>query len=167
MPYFIRLILVYGYISVSISAIFGIPGATAANSKFYVSPSCHDVLRDGSSDTPFCTIQEGIEVAQDMDTIIVLEGRYITGSGNRDINFHGKAITVQSRNPHDSSCIQATVIDAEGQGVIARFVNDEGPGTVFSGFTLISGNRSIPVRGVPGFFEFSSRARPSAFSTQS
>ena len=55
-------------------------------------------------------IQWAIDAAVHGDTIIVAPGRY-TGYGNRDIDFHGKAITVRSIDPNDPNIVAATVID--------------------------------------------------------
>lgn len=129
-----------------------------ADRTWHVSNAGNDA-NSGSVKYPFQTIQHAIDSAMDGDIIIVMEGRY-TGQGNTNINFHGKAITVRSLNPDDNECVRATIIDAKGQGVIVRFVNDEGPDSVFSGFTLIAGDISLQVRGVPGFFEFSDMANP-------
>ena len=52
---------------------------------------------DGSYENPFDTIQEGIDAAVNGDTAIVLDGVY-TGTGNRDLDFLGKAITLRSAN---------------------------------------------------------------------
>jgi len=114
---------------------------------------------DDDRPADFHTIQAAIDESRDGDVIIVGPGIY-TGDGNRNIDFRGKAITVRSLYPEDNACMRQTVIDAQGQGLIARFVNDEGPQTVFAGFTLVAGDTSIPVRGLPGFFEFSQHARP-------
>lgn len=107
----------------------------------------------------FSTIQQAIDHARDGDTIILLPGTY-TGRGNYNLNFHGKAITVRSIRPDNDACMRATIIDANGVGVIARFINDEGPETVFEGFTLGAGDVSKDLRGKAGFFEFSMKARP-------
>jgi len=112
---------------------------------------------NGSGDYP--TIQAAINDANDGDVIILNPGTY-TGTGNRDIDYKGKAITVRSNAPEDNRCMHETVIDAEGVGVIVRFVNDEGPASVFEGFSLGAGDTSKQVRGDPGFFEFSASARP-------
>jgi hypothetical protein len=112
---------------------------------------------DGSGDYP--TIQEAIDRAVSGDEIILLPGRF-TGPGNFNLNFRGKAVTVKSLDPRDKYCICKTIIDAQGQGVIARFINDEGPDTIFEGFTLGAGDIHRDLRGDPGFFEFSMKARP-------
>ena len=57
------------------------------------------------------TIQAGIDAAVDGDTVLVADGTY-TGEGNQDIDFKGKAITVQSENGAEN-CI----IDCEDYSV--------------------------------------------------
>ena len=116
------------------------------------------VNADGSGDYP--TIQAAIDAADDGDTVVLGHGTY-TGEGNRDLDFKAKAITVRSLDPSADDCMHQTIIDPEGTGVIVRFINDEGPDSVFEGFTLGAGDASeIVQRGTPGFFEFSKNARP-------
>ncbi len=43
------------------------------------------------------TIQGAIDLASDGDTIIIGDGIY-TGTGNRDIDFDGKSVTIRSEN---------------------------------------------------------------------
>lgn len=80
------------------------------------------------------TIQQGIDAAQDGDTVIVADGTY-TGEGNRDIVFNGKAIVVRSENGYEN-CI----IDCEGKeddfhfGFV--FYYDVDRNTVLEGFTI-------------------------------
>jgi len=107
----------------------------------------------------FSTIQQAIDHSRDGDTIVLFPGTY-KGSGNYNLDFRGKAITVRSVHPNNDACMRNTIIDANGVGVIARFINDEGPETVFEGFTLRAGDVSKDLRGDPGFFEFSMKARP-------
>jgi putative Ca2+/H+ antiporter (TMEM165/GDT1 family) len=135
------------------------PVATPKPTVWYVATTGSDSTGNGSIEDPFQTIQHAIEAASDSDTVVVMEGWY-AGPGNASLNFTGKAITVRSRDPEDDAVMRATIIDAEGQGVIVRFVNDEGPGTVFAGFSLVAGDTSRAVQGIPGFFEFSDNAQP-------
>jgi hypothetical protein len=83
------------------------------------------------------TIQQGLNVALDGDTVIVRPGRY-SGSGNRDLDFHGEAVTlVSEKGP------ALTVIDCEGTPDIHRrafeFEHFEQEDTVISGFTITGG----------------------------
>lgn len=54
------------------------------------------------------TIQEAIHAALDGDTVRVADGTY-TGDGNRDLDFWGKGIVVQSENGPE-----VTIIDCQG-----------------------------------------------------
>jgi hypothetical protein len=138
--------------------IFGNPLISAAElGEIQQNEMALEVRSDGSG--LYDTIQSAIDAAQDGDIVIVGEGVYL-GEGNRNLNFYGKSITVRSEEPDLIECVRSTIIDAEGIGVIVRFVNDEGPGSVFEGFTLFAGDRDESVRGVAGFFEFSTGARP-------
>jgi len=79
------------------------------------------------------TIQAGIDVAVDGDTVLVADGTYI-GDGNKNLNFKGKAITVESENGADN-CI----IDCENDGRGFHFKSNEGENSVVSGFTITNG----------------------------
>jgi hypothetical protein len=79
------------------------------------------------------TIQAGIDAASGGDTVLVADGTY-TGTGNKDLDFNGKAITVQSENGHES-CI----IDCVAEGRAFYFHSGEGEDSVLSGFTLTNG----------------------------
>ncbi|MHC4067982.1 MAG: right-handed parallel beta-helix repeat-containing protein [Planctomycetota bacterium] len=88
---------------------------------------------DGPAD--FNNIQAAINDANDGDTVLVKDGTY-TGTGNRDIDFLGKAITVRSENG-SGNCI----IDCNGtendpyDGFV--FCNNEDANSVLDGFTII------------------------------
>lgn len=134
-----------------------IPPATTTT--WYVSTTGSDSDENGGIKRPFHTIQYAIDAASSGDSVVVLEGRY-TGPGNTGLNLRGKAITVRSQAPKDDACRQKTIIDAQRQGVIVRFVNDEGPDSIFEGFSLVAGDTSNPIQGIPGFFELSRHAEP-------
>ncbi len=108
----LALLLLFGFGATSPAAVIHVPG-----------------------DQP--TIQAGIDAAVDGDTVLVADGTG-RGTGNRDLNFRGKAITLQSANG-PRNCI----IDAEGNLDYPRrcvwFSHGEGPGSVLRGFTLTGG----------------------------
>jgi hypothetical protein len=93
------------------------------------------------------TIQGGIDIAIDGDTVLVADG-YYTGPGNRDIDFFGKRIVVMSE---DGPWV--TTIDCEGDSLDPHrgfyFHSGEDQGSVVNGFTIRGGFASI--EGLDGF----------------
>jgi hypothetical protein len=81
-------------------------------------------------DTP--TIQGAIDVAAAGDIVLVAPGTYV-----ENINFHGKAITVESEQG-----AQATIIDGNLAGPVATFTSGEGRASILRGFTLQRGDAS-------------------------
>jgi hypothetical protein len=85
------------------------------------------------------TIQAGINAANPGDTVTIAPGTY-TGGGSRDLDFGGKAITVQSTDPYDWAVVEATVIDCGGMGRGFHFHSGETGSSVLAGLTIIDGN---------------------------
>ncbi|MBN1765775.1 MAG: hypothetical protein JW860_10995 [Sedimentisphaerales bacterium] len=112
---------------------------------YYVNAACGNDSWTGTDpcciapDGPKATIQAGISAASGGDTIIVAQGTY-TGTGNRDIDFLGKAITLQSENGPETCIIdcQATFYDTH-RGFY--FHSGENSNSVLKGFTINNGYR--------------------------
>ncbi len=83
-------------------------------------------------------IQDAINACQDSDIVVIATGKY-TGSGNRNINFRGKAITIRGTDPNNSQIISETVIDCEGQGRGFVFYMGETADSTLSGLTITNG----------------------------
>jgi len=89
--------------------------------EYYVDPVEGSDEWDGLSPSwdgahgPKCTIQSAVDATlqYEGDAVILAADTY-TGPGNRDINFRGKVITVQSTDPNDPAVVAATVIDCQG-----------------------------------------------------
>jgi hypothetical protein len=108
---------------------------------FYVSTSGND-NNNGSVNSPFRTIQCGINHAANADTVVIEPGTF-TGSGNRDLDFGGKTITVKGTNPNIWSIVEATIIDCQGSAQSPHrgfiFQNDVGCAAKIEGITIQNG----------------------------
>ena len=60
------------------------------------------------------TIQDAIDAARQLDTILVSPGKYV-----ENINFKAKLITVTSTNPQDPETVANTIIDGGQAGFLA------------------------------------------------
>jgi hypothetical protein len=86
------------------------------------------------------TIQSAINAANNGDTVIVAARQQpYTGQGNRELDFHGKAITVRSENPDNPGKVATTIIDCQRSGRAFIFKNGEGPDSIVAGFTIRNG----------------------------
>ncbi|SVD25256.1 uncharacterized protein METZ01_LOCUS378110, partial [marine metagenome] len=79
---------------------------------YYVATDGSD-NNDGSSSSPFATIQKGINIASNGDTVLVAAGTYV-----ENINYNGKNIVVGSLylTTSDTSYISSTIIDGNQDG---------------------------------------------------
>ncbi|MCH8316553.1 MAG: hypothetical protein IIA64_11315 [Planctomycetes bacterium] len=111
-----------------------------AQTSYYVNGSCGDNAWTGTSsvcaapDGPKATIQAAINATSNGDVVFVADGVY-TGSGNKNLSYNGRLITVRSANGPDN-CI----IDCQGSGRAFIFVNGETTESVIQGFTITNGS---------------------------
>jgi parallel beta-helix repeat protein len=77
----------------------------------------------------YSTIQEAIDAAIDMDSVLVAPGEYV-----ECIDFLGKAIVLRSEEGYD-----VTTIDADSMGTVVSFVTGETELAVLDGFTITGG----------------------------
>lgn len=93
------------------------------------------VAPDGSGD--FATIQAAIDAAYPEDTILLTNGTF-SGEGNRDLELHGRPLTIRSENG-PRSC----VIDCEGSALEPHcgfYLNAaDGPGARIEGLCITGG----------------------------
>ncbi len=95
-----------------------------------------NVKADGTGD--YATIQAAVNAAAAGDVVLLQPGTY-TGVGNRDVDFAGKAITIQGMDPDDPGVIDATVIDCQNAGRGFLLVTGETGASVLQGLTVVNG----------------------------
>ena len=88
------------------------------------------------------TIQSAIDSATGGDTVVVSSGTY-----QENIDFKGKAITVQSADPNDPDIVASTIIDGstpadQNFGSVVLFKSGEDHNSVLAGFTITGGTGS-------------------------
>ncbi|MCK5051884.1 MAG: PKD domain-containing protein [Candidatus Cloacimonetes bacterium] len=87
----------------------------------------------------FESIQEGINVCSNEDTILVHPGIYF-----ENINYSGKNLTIGSLflTTQNTSCIFQTIVDGSQDGRVVTFENNENSTAVLTGFTIRNGYAS-------------------------
>ncbi len=82
------------------------------------------------------TIQAGINVAVNGDTVLVQSGTYL-----ENINYNGKNITIASLflTTQDTTYISQTIIDGNQNGCVVTFESGEDSTAVLCGFTITNG----------------------------
>lgn len=84
----------------------------------------------------FATIGAAISAAVNGDTVFVADGIF-TGNGNRNLNFNGKTITVQSENGPENCIISCDLTNTRG----FLFNHSETYDSVLRGFTIRNGSQ--------------------------
>lgn|GEM_PF-2265152 len=104
----------------------------------YVDAASPNDPGSGTYGDPFRRIQDGVDAAPDETTVVVLPGTY-TGSGNRNIGFGGKAITLRGTDPNDPAIVASTIIDCNGMDRALYFHGGEDANSIVEGFTVMHG----------------------------
>ena len=104
--------------------------------KYYVSQDGEDFY-NGYSESPFATIQHGIDVAAEGDTVFVYDGIYV-----ENINFNGKDIVVIGESREN------TIIDGNQDSSVVIFESGETSAAILKGFTLTNGGNTYAGGGI-------------------
>jgi hypothetical protein len=107
----------------------------------YVSNGARTIYVDDDSPADFDNIQAAIDDANNGDTILIAEGIY-TGSGNYNIDFKRKAITVRSTDPNDPNVVANTIINPSKVGRGFYLHSGEDANCIVSGLTIRDGYTS-------------------------
>ena len=106
----------------------------------------------GASVGPKKTIQAGLNVACDGDSVLVMPGDYV-GTGNVELNFDGKRVLLRAAEP---AAPLRTTIDSGGTGRAVDALSLLGAFPALSGFAITGGVgrlwRSVPCRPIPARF---------------
>jgi parallel beta-helix repeat protein len=82
----------------------------------------------------YFTIQEAIDGADHLDEIKVTPGCY-----PENIRFQGKNVSLESMDSEDWDIVERTIIDGNQLDSVVKFIDQEDPNAILSGFTITSG----------------------------
>ena len=101
----------------------------------------------------FSSIQEGIDVSADGDTVLVQPGTYV-----ENINFNGHNIVLGSLFliDGDTSYVSTTIMQSADEDFVVRFENGEDSGAIIAGFNIKNGPDEEPPGGGIGCMGYSS-----------
>jgi parallel beta-helix repeat protein len=120
--------------------IFGaFPLLNVLHTNIHIAVNGSDDTGDGTEENPYATIQHGISISQNGDSIFVHPGIY-----NENINYNGKSIIIGSLylTTQDTCYISQTIIDGNENGSVVRFESNEDTTSVLCGFTITNGSES-------------------------
>lgn len=101
--------------------------------SFCASAAVYTVDAAGGGD--FVTISEAIEASWHGDTLLVSPGIY-----TEHLYFNSRAITVTGTDPDDPAVVRSTILKGS-----VTFDFNEGPGSVFTGFTVLAADPDTTV----------------------
>ena len=125
-------------------SVFAIPGMTihvdddAASDPGPNDPCLSDPDENGSTEHPFDSIQEAIDIAVGGVAIIVYNGAY-----HENLNLAGKNIVLSSADPNDPNVVADTIINGNRIGTVVTFAGGESPDCLLIGFTIEGGNAEV------------------------
>jgi predicted outer membrane repeat protein len=118
-----------------------------------------DTAEDGSFEHPFDMIQEGIDKAEDGNSVVVLPGIYfeninlqgkqimvtaLDGDNSNHVGINANAVTtLYAENSNQAGLIANTVIDGNDTGTVVIFDSGEDANCILSGFTITRGYADI------------------------
>ncbi|MAE71613.1 MAG: hypothetical protein CME06_14240 [Gemmatimonadetes bacterium] len=85
------------------------------------------------------SIAQAIALANDGDAVVVAPGTYLES----EIDFDGKALTLQSENPSDPALVATTIVDGSGEGSVFVFENEEDTTSILAGLTITGGRARL------------------------
>jgi len=103
---------------------------------WHISPNGSDETGEGSGTNPLASIQAGIILSGQGDTILVRPGTYV-----ENINLDGKNVVVSSLQltTNDTSYISSTIIDGGSSGSVVTIRSGETNACVLNGFVIRNG----------------------------
>ena len=100
---------------------------------FFVATNGNDVSGNGSTNSPFATIQKAVNTAPiNGSTIVILPGNY-SGSGNYNVNLNGKVLKIKSQQGPSLTTINCQ----RNQAFLTQ--STETTNTIIDGLTITNG----------------------------